>query len=248
MGLPRIYTQSRLQPGVHLDLEEAPAHHLTRVLRLQTGDEVSLFNGDGREYRSRLEQLGRGSARVEVLDRSGLEPPPRLSIHLGLGLSKGERMDLAVQKSIELGVSTITPLITERCVVRIPPQRMTKRENHWRGIIISACSQSGRNLLPNLHPPCSLETWLETMGETAGLLLDHRSTNTLDQLQEPVADLSLLVGPEGGLSDKERSMATDAGFTGIRLGPRVLRTETAPLAVIAAIQMLWGDFKDRGSG
>jgi 16S rRNA (uracil1498-N3)-methyltransferase len=157
-------------------------------------------------------------------------------------------MDLAVQKSTELGVSTITPLITERCVVRLPPQRMAKREDHWRGITISACSQCGRNLLPKLHPACSLETWLETTGETVGLLLDHRSSHTLDRLQEPVAGLSLLVGPEGGLSDRERSMATDAGFTGIRLGPRVLRTETAPLAAIAAIQMLWGDFRDRGSG
>jgi 16S rRNA (uracil1498-N3)-methyltransferase len=190
-----------------------------------------------------LEQLGRGAARVEILDRSNLEPPPRLPIHLGIGLSKGERMDLAVQKSVELGVTAVTPLITDRCVVRLPPQRMVKREEHWRGIIISACGQSGRNLIPNLHPACSLEEWLEIVAETAGLLLDHRSSHTLDQLREPVTGLSLLAGPEGGLSDKERSMATDAGFTGIRLGPRVLRTETAPLAAIAAIQMLWGDFK-----
>ena len=243
MGLSRIFTRLPLQPGNRLDLEEAPAHHLTRVLRLQAGMEISLFNGDGREYRSRLEQLGRGAARVEILDRSNLEPPPRLPIHLGIGLSKGERMDLAVQKSVELGVTAVTPLITDRCVVRLPPQRMVKREEHWRGIIISACGQSGRNLIPNLHPACSLEEWLEIVAETAGLLLDHRSSHTLDQLREPVTGLSLLAGPEGGLSDKERSMATDAGFTGIRLGPRVLRTETAPLAAIAAIQMLWGDFK-----
>ena len=244
MGLPRIFIQHPLKTGILLELEEAPAHHLTRVLRLDTGSEVSLFNGDGREYRSRLTRIGRGTAQVEVLDRSDPEQPPRLPIHLGLGLSKGERMDLAVQKSVELGVTAITPLITDRCVVRLPPQRMAKREEHWRGIIFSACGQSGRNLIPNLHPACSLEAWLKTVDGAAGLLLDHRSSHTLDQLQEPpAAGLSLLAGPEGGLSDKERSMATDAGFTGIRLGPRVLRTETAPLAAIAAVQMLWGDFR-----
>jgi len=243
VGLPRIFTQHPLKTGILLELEKAPAHHLTRVLRLATGSEVSLFNGDGQEYRSRLTRIGRGTAQVEVLDQSGPERPARLPIHLGLGLSKGERMDLAVQKSVELGVTAITPLITDRCVVRLPPQRMRKREEHWRGIIISACGQSGRNLIPNLYAACSLEEWLKIVDGTQGLLLDHRSSHTLDQVQEPAAGLRLLAGPEGGLSVEERSMATDAGFTGIRLGPRVLRTETAPLAAIAAIQMLWGDFR-----
>jgi len=178
MGLPRIFIQHPLKTGILLELEEAPAHHLTRVLRLDTGSEVSLFNGDGREYRSRLTRIGRGTAQVEVLDRSDPEQPPRLPIHLGLGLSKGERMDLAmdlaVQKSVELGVTAITPLITDRCVVRLPPQRMAKREEHWRGIIFSACGQSGRNLIPNLHPACSLEAWLKTVGKRGSRLWTGR--------------------------------------------------------------------------
>ncbi|MCP3868977.1 MAG: 16S rRNA (uracil(1498)-N(3))-methyltransferase [Gammaproteobacteria bacterium] len=243
MRLPRIFVQESLTAGTLLKLERGPAHHLTKVLRLEAGDLISLFNGDGREYSARLTTLGRGSATAETLVQSEMEPVPSLPIHLAIGISKGDRMDTVVQKSVELGVTCITPLITDRCVVRLPPERRTKRLEHWRGVIIAACGQSGRNRIPELEHALPFEEWLERPRSRMGLLLDHRSVNTLNRLEAPEKGVDLLVGPEGGLSDTERQLAENTGYTGTRLGPRVLRTETAPLAAIAAIQMLWGDFR-----
>jgi 16S rRNA (uracil1498-N3)-methyltransferase len=160
-------------------------------------------------------------------------------LQLGLGISKGERMDFAVQKAVELGVAAITPLFTERCMVKLDSTRLAKRHEHWWGILVSACEQSGRRRLPVLHPAAGLTDWLENA--SPGLLLDHRAGQGLSQLPRPAGGLSLLVGPEGGLSGHEREQARHAGLVGVRMGPRVMRTETAPLAAIAAMQVLWGD-------
>jgi 16S rRNA (uracil1498-N3)-methyltransferase len=170
------------------------------------------------------------------------EPPAPLAIHLGLGVSKGERMDFALQKAVELGVSSIAPLFTERSVVRLSGDRLGKREAHWRGVVIAACEQSGRRRLPALHPARSLETWL-SQAHPFPLLLHHRGGLPLPSLPPPGASLSLLIGPEGGLADGERSHAEHAGFASVRLGPRILRTETAPLAALAVVQALWGDLR-----
>lgn len=225
-----------------MELEAGAAHHLVQVLRLKPGQQVILFNGDGHEFGASLVEIGKRSARLRLLQRSEAEPEPPLAIHLGLGLSRGERMDLAVQKSVELGVQAITPLFTEHCGVRLSSQRVDRRLSHWRGIAVSASEQSGRCRLPTLESPVLLSCWLAQSGTESGIMLDHRSSTSLDQIPRPTGRVRLLAGPEGGLSEQERLLARNNGFSAARLGPRVLRTETAPLAAIAAVQMLWGDF------
>lgn len=225
-------------------LEESPARHLVQVLRLKAGAAITLFNGDGHDYSAHLEEASRRTTRAKVDQR--LEPaeaPAALPIHLAIGISKGERMDFAIQKAVELGVADITPLITERCVVRLPNDRQEKRLQHWQQVIIAACEQSGRRYIPALNNAMKLTDWLRSRTPSGGLLLDHRAEHALHELEPPKGEVALLIGPEGGLSADERTRAAAAGFTGVRLGPRVLRTETAPLAAIAAIQTLWGDFR-----
>jgi 16S rRNA (uracil1498-N3)-methyltransferase len=176
-----------------------------------------------------------------VEGRETEEPPAQLEIQLAIGVSKGERMDLVVQKAVELGCSRITPLFTERSVVRLADERLERRMAHWHGILIGACEQSGRRRLPRLDRAADFGPWLRGYSE-GGLLLDARGTQALVTLPRPESRVTLLVGPEGGLGPRERRQALDRGFLPVRLGPRVLRTETAPLAAIAAVQTLWGDF------
>jgi len=240
----RVYTGQPLQPGVAVILEDSPARHLTQVLRLKPGAEITLFNGDGHDYSARLDAVSRRVTSAMVDQR--LEPaeaPTPLQIHLAIGISKGERMDFAIQKAVELGVAYITPLITERCMVRLPGERQEKRLQHWRQVIISACEQSGRRHIPALNPVTSLTDWLQSRSTKSGILLDHRAEHTLHELDPPAGEVTLLIGPEGGLSADERDLARSTGFNSVRMGPRVMRTETAPLAAIAAIQTLWGDFR-----
>jgi 16S rRNA (uracil1498-N3)-methyltransferase len=215
------------------------------VLRLGAGDRLTLFNGDGYDYPARIETPARDGAQLSIGQPGELEPPMPLRITLALGVSKGERMDFALQKSVELGVCALQPLFTERSVVRLRDDRLHKRMQHWQGVVVAACEQSGRRRLPALAQPRRLSDWLEVASEPATrLLLDHRSDHPLTALAAPSDDsVTLLVGPEGGLARAERDAAMARGFTGIRLGPRVMRTETAPLAAIAAIQALWGDFR-----
>jgi 16S rRNA (uracil1498-N3)-methyltransferase len=228
---------------MEITLETAPARHLTQVLRLKTSAEVLLFNGDGRDYLASLIDADRRQTRLAVLEQTAVESDPVLQLHLGLAISKGERMDFALQKSVELGVSTITPLLTRHGNVRLSAERLDKRLAHWSGVMISACEQSGRRRLPRLNPCSGIEAWLASATGSTGIMLDPAATRTLDTVPSPNGGLSLLIGPEGGLSNEERMRAEALGFLGIRLGPRVLRTETAPMAAIAAAQMLWGDFR-----
>jgi len=241
----RAYTQQALEPGARVVLAQQPSRHLTQVLRLQVGDAVVLFNGDGRDYRGTLVAARRDAAEV-TLDKvlaGDREPAPVLEIELALGISKGERMDFALQKAVELGVSTLVPLFTKRGVVRLSGERLARRQQHWEGVVISACEQSGRRRVPGVQRARTLNDWLSTAGGTA-LLLDHRADRGLDQLPPPTdGRVSLLIGAEGGLTPAERDATAAAGLIGVRLGPRILRTETAPLAAIAALQILWGDFR-----
>jgi 16S rRNA (uracil1498-N3)-methyltransferase len=177
-----------------------------------------------------------------VLDAGTPEPDPVLAIHLILGVSRGQRMDYALQKATELGVTEITPVITRRSVVRLQDDKREQRQAHWRQILTHACEQSGRCRLPVLHPLVHFPEHLGVPGQT-GVLLDPVSDKTLADLDPPSGTLALLVGPEGGLTEQERKSALEEGFTAIRLGPRILRTETAPLAAVAAAQVLWGDFR-----
>jgi 16S rRNA (uracil1498-N3)-methyltransferase len=242
--ITRLYLDSSLVPGTEVELDERSAHHVARVLRMKTGAPLQLFDGHGVEASARLASLDkrRVSALVEAVQHRTIESPLRLV--LGQGISKGERMDFTLQKSVELGVACIVPLWTEHSQVQLDATRLAKRMDHWRGVVISACEQSGRSLLPELRAPMTLPEWLaEPINDDLGLLLDPGQATSLAGLQPPTGAVRLLVGPEGGLSEAERDMARNNGFTGVRLGPRILRTETAALAALAALQVLWGDFR-----
>lgn len=244
MRTPRIHLAAPLQPGRELALDERGRRYTSQVLRLRRGDPVVLFNGDGTDYAAVLLQCDRRNCRARVGEAVATESPAALEIDLAIGISRGERMDFAIQKAVELGVCAVTPLHTERSLVQLDGERLDKRLAHWRGVIVSACEQSGRSRLPDLAPPCPLDRWLaEREPQRPGLLLHHAASRSLAELPPPGSGLDLLVGPEGGLSEDERQQAIQRGLAPVRLGPRVLRTETAPLAALAAIQVLWGDLR-----
>jgi 16S rRNA (uracil1498-N3)-methyltransferase len=242
VGAPRLYVDLPLAPGRELDLPPDAAAHVARVLRLRAQDPVVLFDGDGRDFAGRLLAVQRQAVRVLVGAAGEVEAEPPLRLHLAAGLSRGERMDFVVQKAVELGVASIRPLFTERSVVRLDPERLDRRHEHWHGVIVAACEQSGRRRLPRLHPAQTLADWLPTVAGPA-LLLDPQAERSLATLPAPRGEATLLVGPEGGLSGDERAEAGRAGFVPVRLGPRILRTETAPVAALAAMQVLWGDLR-----
>jgi 16S rRNA (uracil1498-N3)-methyltransferase len=242
MRLPRVHLDHPLEPGTELCLPDGPARHLIQVLRLTTGDHLICFNGDGRDRTARLVSGGRPGVVLAVGAAGEPEAIPALQIYLAIGISRGERMDFAIQKAVELGVAGISPLFTERSMVQLKGERLDRRQGHWQGVLISACEQSGRRRLPTLATARTLEEWLAQTPPGA-LLLDPRAPQSLTQLAPPGPAMTLLVGPEGGLSPRERDLAARHGVNGIRLGPRILRTETAPLAAIAVIQALWGDFR-----
>ena len=240
MRTPRIYVDAELPSGGALLLPAPAVQHLVQVLRLRPGEPLLLFNGDGRDYPA--EVLGANRHRVEVrLGEPGPpEPPLALQVHLGIGISKGERMDFALQKAVELGVAEVTPLFAGRAVVRLDGDRLAKRLDHWQGVMVAACEQSGRRRLARLNPAQPLASWLD-LGHPRPLLLDPHADRALAGLPPPGPALTLLIGPEGGLAPAERERAYATGFSGVRLGPRILRTETAPLAALAIAQALWGD-------
>jgi len=241
MRVPRAYTPQALAVGQSVQLAAATSHHLLKVLRLQCGHPVALFNGDGYEYHTALEA---DDGKLATLTVTGVSQPRRestLHISLGQGISRGERMDLVMQKAVELGVNNITPLWTRRAQVRLTGKRLDKRLEHWRGIIQAACEQSGRLLLPELHAATELEPWLDAPGATTRVVLDPEADTPLCALAR-AQRVQILIGPEGGLDKQELQAALAAGFKPVRLGARILRTETAALAALAALQTLWGDF------
>ena len=244
--LTRMYFPGDLAPGRACALPPAQAHHAARVLRLEAGDAVTLFNGDGAEYAAILERAGRGAVAVRVLERRHVERESALEVTLGQALSSGERMDYTVQKAVELGVAAVQPLAAGRSVVRLSTNRADKRLAHWKSIAIAACEQCGRNRVPPIAPVVALDAWLAqntTRGAgTARLLLAPGAVTRLVELPRPPGAVTLLAGPEGGFTPEEEAAAKSGGFTPVRLGPRVLRTETAAVAALAAMQALWGDF------
>jgi len=243
MRIPRIYTSQPLRENGRLTLELEPSRHLQQVLRLKPGAALHLFDGSGRDFAARIQALGKAAVEVSVQSAGPPEPPPPLAIRLLLGISKGERMDYALQKAVELGVERLLPLFTEHTVVKLDSARLARRLEHWQKIVVGACEQSGRSRLPGLEPPRDLNRQLEQETEGLRLVLEADATTSLPALAPSGPRVSLLVGPEGGLSERELRAAEAAGFVPVRLGPRILRTETAPLATIAAIQALWGDFR-----
>ena len=226
-----------------MPLPQQAAHHAARVLRLAAGDGVALFNGQGGEFSATIVRVGKADVSVKIGPRVDLERESPLRIALVQSLSSGEKMDFTVQKAVELGVSSIQPVTSSRSVVRLAGERAERRVQHWQGVVISACEQCGRNQVPAVGAIVSLDTWLET-AERSGLRMVFApdATRTLHELSAPEAGVTVLAGPEGGFSDTEVAAAAACGFIPVRLGPRVLRTETAALAAIAAMQTVWGDF------
>lgn len=241
MRTPRFYTRQALHKDKSVLLEPTPSHHLIRVLRSKPGSSVLLFNGDGCEYQAVYESNEEKLARVHITSAHKPSRESRLRIHIGQGISRGERMDMVMQKSVELGVQAITPLWTQRSQVRLDGKRLAKRLSHWEGIVVSACEQSGRVQLPSLSPACSLPEWLAPRIENETcLVLDPEAEQVLTDIR-PIQQARVLIGPEGGLEDSEIEKAVEAGFSRVKLGPRTLRTETAALTILASMQTLWGD-------
>jgi 16S rRNA (uracil1498-N3)-methyltransferase len=247
MNGPRFYCPVPLQAGLCVDLPENAARHAGKVLRLRVGDALVLFDGNGGEYAARIASVERQRVSVDVLEWRALECEAPLQITLVQALQAGEKMDLTVQKAVELGVSRIVPVIAQRGVVRLEGERAARRVEHWRGVVVAACEQCGRNRLPEVTPLLGLPRWLAQSEAADGLrlILVPGAAQTLADLPVPAAGspVELLIGAEGGLTEAEIQAAVEAGYRPIRLGPRVLRTETAGLAAIAAIQCLWGDFR-----
>ncbi len=242
MRIPRLYLPVPLAVGARAPLSAGAFNHAVRVLRLRAGAPVVLFNGSGGEFHGVLESVNRREAVVWVEAFFPREAEPPLQVSLAQCVSRGERMDYTLQKAVELGVAAVLPLISEHAIVSVGnKEHLARRLEHWRRIVIAACQQSGRNRLPPVHEPRALSAWLAD-GPPSGLklILDPMAACRLTELLPPPA-ITLLIGPEGGFSQAEITHAHAAGFIGVRLGPRVMRTETAGLAALAALQTLWGD-------
>jgi 16S rRNA (uracil1498-N3)-methyltransferase len=243
MRLTRVYVDAPLACGKRIRLEGSAASHITRVLRLRVGAALTLFNGAGGEYEGSIDKAHGGEVTVAVGAGVAAERESPLNLTLAQGVSRGERMDLVVQKATELGVSRLVPVLTERSVVRLTAQQSDRKVNHWRAITIAACEQCGRNRLPSLATPVPLAEFLRAAaaGETR-LLLSPEGATALAEVKRPGSGgITVLIGPEGGLTGEEEQAAIAAGFTAVRLGPRVLRTETAALAALALLQREFGD-------
>ena len=244
MRVPRLYVNASLASDASVILDEAACHHLLHVLRVRPGQSVCLFNGTGVECRGRLMDLGARRATVAVEVCAEVTREPALAITLVQGVSRGERMDFTLQKAVELGVRIIVPVITEHTVVRLNTAQAEKRHAHWQKIVINACEQCGRNHLPVLQPVRRLSEWLAQPIAGTGIVLRPDAELSLAHIDTPVlSDATIVIGPEGGLSGAEIALAETRGYRPVRLGPRILRTETAALAALAAIQTLWGDYR-----
>ncbi|QSX41313.1 16S rRNA (uracil(1498)-N(3))-methyltransferase [Shewanella cyperi] len=241
MRVPRIYQPFPLSPGAELALDEDGAAHIGRVLRMGPGEQLCLFNGDGKDYLAEITEAGKKSVTVRVLSGQTNESESPLHLHLGQVISRGDRMDFTLQKSVELGVNTITPLFSERCGVKLSGERLDKRIQQWQKIVISACEQSGRSTVPEVRPAMELADWCAENTTALKLNLHPRAAHGINGLPLENKRIRLLIGPEGGLSAEEIAMTENHAFTDVLLGPRVLRTETAALTAITALQLRLGD-------
>ena len=245
MRVSRFFVDEPLRAGMSLRLPEAAATHLVRVLRAGAGDACVLFNGDGRDYSARIVTAGKRDALVEIVDGRDVDNESPLRLTLLQSLARGEKMDLVLQKATELGVAAFLPVASERSEVRLEGERVDKRVGHWRNVVVAACEQSGRARVPGLATPVPLAQAVTTLDSgSQRLLLDPFGACAVGGLSIPSgAGVVLAIGPEGGWSPRDRATLAEAGFEGVRLGPRILRTETAGIAAIAALQVLHGDFR-----
>lgn len=240
--MPRFYVDFALSPDSVVELPDDVVRHLN-VLRVKNTEEIVLFNGNGKAYPALPEVLEKRHASVRILREEATDNESPLNITLVQAVSSAERMDFTLQKSVELGVAEIRPVISERCVVRLSGERAEKRVARWQEIVVSACEQSGRNIVPKVLPLTTYAQALQQLPqETTKLLMSLNRAQKLSDVQPQSGKVVFMVGPEGGWTEKEEQQAFDAGFQSVTLGKRVLRTETASLAAIAAMQTLWGDF------
>ena len=240
----RFFCPPPLVAGAEIGLPSSAAHHAAQVLRLRVGDAVTLFDGEGGEYGAQIARVTPRAVSLRVLERRAIERESPLSITLVQALVSSERMDYAIQKAVELGAVAIAPVATVRCVTRLDGARAHRRVEHWRQIVIASSEQCGRNRLATVHTPCELREWLRRPSQSIlRLLLAPSTRHALADLPAPKEAIELLVGPEGGLAPEEETAAVAAGFSGVRLGPRILRTETAGPAMLAAMNALWGDWR-----
>ena len=242
MRVSRLYVTAALNVGKQISLDDDAAHYVRSVLRLKQDQQIVLFNGEGGEFSGRFTEVSRKSVRVAIEAFIDRDVESALKVTLGMGISRGDRMDWAVQKAVELGVNHLTPLTTERCVIKFNDDKKQQRQQHWQHIIDHAAEQSGRTRPPILAQISGLENWVNQQ-QGLKVFLDPYAVHSLADLQPENQQITLLSGPEGGFSDQERQIAKAAGFIPVRMGARILRTETAVLAALSAVQSLWGDFR-----
>jgi 16S rRNA (uracil1498-N3)-methyltransferase len=241
MRISRIFHPEPLIVDENITLSDDATNHIANVLRAKVGQALVLFNGDGAEYTAHCVDVTKRKVIVCIDSKISLSVESPLYIHLGQGISRGDRMEWVIQKAVELGVSELTPLITERCGIKLSSERWQKKHEQWQKIVISACEQCGRNVLPVLHYPLEFQQWINQSTEQLRLTLHPRAESTFRHKRIPPKGVRLLIGPEGGFSDQEIYQTEESGFQTIQMGPRVLRTETAAVAAIAALQAIHGD-------
>lgn len=245
MRIPRLYLDAPYQTGQTLSLDKAQAHYVLTVLRLKNARPIEIFDGQGQQAQATLEITSRRTADLHIhsIDTPITESP--LNTVLCQAISKGDHMDYTIQKAVELGISAIQPLYTQHCDIKPDDAKQQKRLEHWQTIAIHACEQSGRNTLPPIFAPQTFTEWLNSTPNKAGLVLDPYAEHSIKTLPSSLVNesIQILVGPEGGLNETEVQQAQQAGMTAIKLGPRILRTETAGMTLLAALQTLWGDFQ-----
>jgi 16S rRNA (uracil1498-N3)-methyltransferase len=242
MRLTRVHVSEPLTSGRRHTIEGDAANHIARVLRLEPGAPLTVFDGRGGEYSARIESLRKNAVIIEVQERSPTSRESSLSLTLAQGVSRGERMDWVVQKATELGVTAIVPVLTERTVVKLDARQSERKLTHWQGIAVAACEQSGRDKLPDIVAPLALHDFLRGIDlQTTRLLLSPTGTQRVTDLKAPERKVIVLIGPEGGLAETEQRAAIGAGFLAVRMGPRILRTETAAVAALTLLQHQFGD-------
>ena len=243
MRVPRIYHPDPIDLNVEAELSADGFQHLIKVLRLNVNDSIVLFNGDGKNYLATITHVAKKSAsfKATAAEANDIESP--VHVHLGQVISRGDRMDFVLQKSVELGVSEITPLFSERCGVKLSGDRLEKKQQQWQKIVRSACEQCGRSVVPDVKPAQTLENFINNSFDGLRLTLDPTAEQPLSSYTQADKGIQLLIGPEGGFTDDEVSNAASQGFKPMKLGPRILRTETAALSALTAVQYQFGDLR-----
>jgi len=240
MRKPRIYHPQTLQVGTDVVLSENACSHVLKVLRLRPGDALTLFDGNGAEFSAQLMEQSKNWATVKVLDKNEVSVESPLQIHLAQGLCRSEKMDYVIQKSVELGVVSIVPILTERVTVKLSSDRAEKKIQHWQSKIIHACEQCGRNIVPRIGTPKPLVDWMKTTGSGTKFILSPTQARKLSEFSPATPEIYIAIGPEGGFSESEIQSAEQNNLYPLQLGPRISRTETAAVATLSALQTLWG--------